>query len=261
MRVAITFDVESDFGMDRSWKNVDAGMPLVSKFLKGERIKSTFFVTGRTLEQKAETVLAACRGHELASHGYTHKELWKLTPTQLRAEISKSLKAFAEHGLDPAGFRAPRFCMSGRVLDAVKGRFEYDSSVVPSFYSPRFHPLSPRIPHATDGLVELPIGTTDALRIPATSSWYFLLGGLYLRLARLGVPDTFVFVLHSGDFCRLGLEEQKDMPSYKRALYYSKCGRHNIRALAELVKFFRSRKAEFVTCRGICESYGRGRAP
>lgn len=255
MKIALTFDVESDFGMERTDNNIDDSLPIILKVLREERIKSTFFVTGEILEKKSEKILDICKGHEIACHSYSHKEFNRLSKNEIDKQLFKAKKIFQEFGLSPIGFRAPRFYMNEKILSVVSRYFSYDSSLVPSFLSLRyFHPFMSRVPFKIKGLVEIPIGTINYLRIPVISSFYFLLGGNFLfLLRRFGVSNSSVVVFHSFDFFRY--DKPKFLPSYKYNLYYSKCGLHRVSFLKKLISELKKNGVVFKTCEEIYRKF------
>ncbi len=97
--VAITFNV--DWG--------EEFIPDLLKTLQQNKVKATFFLTGRWAEKFPE--LAAeirKRGHEVGNHGYKHLHLTKCSPAQVREEIVKAEKAIeAVTGERPCLFAPP----------------------------------------------------------------------------------------------------------------------------------------------------------
>lgn len=252
MKVAFTFDVESDFSLGKTFNNIKDSLPAIVKILNEEKIKSTFFVTGKVLENFKGEILDLLKGHEIASHGYNHKRLDKLNRPELENEIRKSKIIFSEYGLEPIGFRAPKLCVSEKILDIASNYYRYDSSIVPFTIPFRYFNLfKKRIPHKIkNNLMEIPIGTINFLRFPSTSSWMFLIGKKYLDfLESLGHPEIFVTLFHSFDF--VNYQPPKALPWYKNKLYYSKCGKDKINFLKELIEFFKNKKCEFSTCKQI----------
>ena len=252
MKVALTFDVESDFSLGKTFNNIRDSLPLIIKVLNEEKIKSTFFVTGKVLEKFKGEILDLLKGHEIASHGYNHKRLDKLNQLELENEIRKSKIAFSEYGLEPKGFRAPKLCINEKILDIVSNYYRYDSSIVPSTIPFRYFNLfKKRIPHRIKkDFIEIPVGTLNFLRIPANSSWMFLIGKKYLDyLESLNHPEIFVTLFHSFDF--VNYQPPKALPLYKNRLYYSKCGPDKIEFLKELIRFFKNKKYKFSTCKEI----------
>jgi len=252
MYVALTFDVESDFSLGRTFNNIRDSLPSIIKVLNEEGIKSTFFVTGKVLEKFGDDLLDLLKGHEIASHGYNHRRLDKLDKINVENEIRKSKIVFSEHGLEPMGFRAPKLCVNKKVLDAVSNHYKYSSSIVPFAIPFRyFNVFKQRTPHAIkDDFLEIPIGTLNFLKIPSNSSWMFLMGKRYLDFLKLfGYPGVFIILFHSFDFIKY--KAPKTLPMYKDKLYYSKCGNDKINFLKDLIEFFKNRKEKFSTCNEI----------
>jgi len=252
MYVALTFDVESDFSLGKTFKNIRDSLPSIIKVLNEEGIKSTFFVTGKVLEKFDDEVLDMLRGHEIASHGYNHRRLDKLNGLELENEVRKSKIVFSEHGLEPKGFRAPKLCVNKKTLNMISNYYRYDSSITPFTIPFRyFNVLKQRTPYEIkDNFLEIPIGTINSLRIPSTSSWMFLVGERYLDFLNLfGYPEIFIVLFHSFDFMKY--ETPKTLPMYKEKFYYSKCGTDKINFLKNLIGFFKDKKEKFSTCNEI----------
>jgi peptidoglycan/xylan/chitin deacetylase (PgdA/CDA1 family) len=181
-------------------------LPRFRELFSRHRVKATFFVVGRDLEEDVEgrALLGelAREGHELASHTHTHPyDLVRLGAAAIASEIDRAHVAIAScAGAPPVGFRAPGYEISGEVIDALCERgYRYDSSAFPSapYYgakaaimgvmrvlgrrsgsylgSPRVvaAPLGPYrpakgAPYRAGGLdiVELPMAVTPFLRLP-----------------------------------------------------------------------------------------------
>lgn len=97
--------------------------------------KATFFILGITAKKHPEIVEEIFkRGHEIASHGYSHKSLLKLGKKEFEEEIKKSLNILKKY--DIKGFRAPYFSINNSnkwVFEILrKHGFEYDSSIYPT---------------------------------------------------------------------------------------------------------------------------------
>lgn len=100
-------------------------------------IRATFFMLGSVAA--AEPELAASiseRGHEVASHGYSHRLVHDLKPEQFRDEIVRTSDLIAtQTGIAPVGFRAPQWSLGKRTPWAfeilAREGFRYDSSCSP----------------------------------------------------------------------------------------------------------------------------------
>jgi hypothetical protein len=181
-------------------------LPRFAELFDAAGVKATFFVVGRDLVEDVEgrelLVEMSARGHELASHSYTHPyDLVRLPSDAIADEIDRTHDAItACAGRAPVGFRAPGYEVSDEVIALLCARaYRYDSSVFPSppYYgakaavmtamrvlgrpsgshlgSPRvlLAPTAPFHPAAGDPyrrgtmpIWELPIAVTRRLRLP-----------------------------------------------------------------------------------------------
>jgi len=115
-RCAFTIDVEDwyqstvDFDApisDRVLRNVERACAV----LDAHRLKGTFFVQGRVAEtfpRLLRELLAA--GHEIQSHGYSHRPLFSMDRKALRTELEYARKTVEDAcGVRVTAFRAPDF--------------------------------------------------------------------------------------------------------------------------------------------------------
>lgn len=161
------------------------------ELLRGHDARATFFVLGPVAEQHPALIRAiAAGGHELASHGWSHRRLWLLSPAEFRAELERTDAAIGAAIGQPhrsRGFRAPYFTMSERTawaMDVLRDYgMAYDSSTFPIRNYLGGAPGMPRWPHDWHGLREIPISTLRVAGINLPFS-----GGFYLRLW----PASFV---------------------------------------------------------------------
>lgn len=100
-------------------------------------VRGTFFVLGFQAAQTPDLIRAvAARGHEIASHGYSHEFVYRQTPAAFRDELRRS-RALLEDlvGAPVIGFRAPFFSITAASTWAfdvlAEEGFVYDSSVFP----------------------------------------------------------------------------------------------------------------------------------
>lgn len=100
-------------------------------------VKATFAVLGSVAEKHPELVKEIYnRGHEIASHAWSHKTLYNLGEEAFENEIKKSVEILtAITGERPLGFRAPSFSVDNstkwtfEILE--KYGFKYDASIFP----------------------------------------------------------------------------------------------------------------------------------
>lgn len=193
--IILTFDLEfwynSEFLKDYIPKNTDglddkiteSTVPLL-KILKRHNVKATFFVLGKVAEKYPRLIRQIFNeGHEIASHGYSHKVLSELKPNEFEEEIKKSVSLLEKiNGIKPIGFRAPNFSLNNKTKWALKilerNGFKYDSSIFP-FKTPLYGnskaPLT--IYKISKNITEFPLAVYQKgmLRIPIAGGFYFRL--------------------------------------------------------------------------------------
>ena len=94
-------------------------------------LRATFFVLGWIAKRLPHLVREiATRGHEVASHGSSHRMCNGLPDSELRSELSGSKHLLEDIiGTEVAGFRAPNFSVDDRVLGIIREcGYRYDSS-------------------------------------------------------------------------------------------------------------------------------------
>lgn len=98
-RVALTFDD----GPDPEWT------PRVLDALAARDVRGTFFLVGERAALTPETVRQIVgAGHEVASHGWSHRSLWLCGPRRTEDEIGRCHALLARlAGRAPALFRPP----------------------------------------------------------------------------------------------------------------------------------------------------------
>ena len=145
----------------------------------------TFFMLGKTVERYPEIAREIVeRGHEPASHGYSHDRVYDQTESEFRADVERSIEVIERlTGRRPLGYRAPAFSIDRTCLWAYEVLaelgFAYDSS---QHDSPRLArrpggiPAGPyrlRLPSGAE-LDELPIAVAGRLPVGGGSYWRLL---------------------------------------------------------------------------------------
>ncbi len=153
--------------------------------MERHRATGTFFTLGWIAERYPALVRRiADAGHEVASHGWSHRRVSTLTPDQFRDEVRSSKEVLEDVTGQPVlGFRAPSFSIlpGGEwAFDIlVEEGYAYDSSLFPIHRPGYGYPDAPRFPHVLDRtagpLLEFPMTTTvmGGMRIPASGGGYF----------------------------------------------------------------------------------------
>jgi len=136
-------------------------------------VRATMFVLGKLAERFPELVREIdLAGHEVASHGHGHVEIFKQSREEFVKDVKRSRDLLEQAlGKRVRGYRAPDFSIVRRSLWALEvlaeQGFEYDSSIFP-VDRPRYGipdwPLSPtrvRLPEGRS-ILEFPIASYRA---------------------------------------------------------------------------------------------------
>lgn len=101
------------------------------------KLSATFAVLGTVAQDHPELVKQIYdRGHEIASHSWSHKTLYELGKDNFRDEIKRSVGLLRSiTGESPTGFRAPSFSINESTKWAFEilseSGFKYDASIFP----------------------------------------------------------------------------------------------------------------------------------
>lgn len=147
MHNVLTIDVEDWYhvcglknepDVSPSQRRVRRNIEMILSILDEFGIKATFFILGCIAQSDPELApLIAAGGHEIASHGYSHRLVTQLSPDEFRDEIRRTgTLLLQQSGQRPVGFRAPQWSLS---LTKTAWAFEilaqegylYDSSLNP----------------------------------------------------------------------------------------------------------------------------------
>jgi polysaccharide deacetylase family protein (PEP-CTERM system associated) len=170
---------------DKFELRVQIGVEQILKILEAHSTKATFFIVGYIAERLPSIVKKiADLGHEIATHGFWHQLVNKMTHKQFRDDLRRCKKILEDlSGQEIWGFRAPCFSITDWALDILKEEgFKYDSSYNPSYINPRYGKIniSPRrlnkVWLVRKGLLEIPLPVLDiGLLIPWAGGGYFRL--------------------------------------------------------------------------------------
>ncbi len=186
----LSFDVEDSFQIlyrDTSGKTTPPTQQVVVSteqilgILKRHNTKGTFFILGTVAEAFPNLVKQiADQGHEIATHGHTHRFVSSLSQDEFDYELKTSLSILRKLSGQPVvGHRAPAFSIDA---EGMEWAFEtmrandilYDSSIVKQFDASQ--PSNAKPFTTTGGIIEVPM--------PRVSFGVKqgLIGGSYLRL-------------------------------------------------------------------------------
>lgn len=97
--------------------------PKLLEVLRQKQVKATMFVTGMHVERYPELVAQmVADGHEIASHGYSHKFLAKESPQVRSEEIARAEAAISLVAPKPGLFRPPGGSYNDAVTAELKSR-------------------------------------------------------------------------------------------------------------------------------------------
>jgi polysaccharide deacetylase family protein (PEP-CTERM system associated) len=193
--------------------NVEKILRLLDRF----RVKATFFILGYVAERTPEVLtMIHGEGHEIASHGYGHVQVYKQNPEIFLQDLIRS-KALMEGviGEKVIGYRAPEWSICGGKRDSywaldllVQHGFLYDSSIAPlRFIGIPDAPTTPYTLSTSHGKIkEFPPLVMGSLlgNIPIGGGWglrifpYRTIRGTIERKNREGQP-VLIFC-HPSDF-------------------------------------------------------------
>jgi len=154
---------------------------------------ATFFCLGEVAEKHPALIRKIAEsGHEIASHGYEHKIIYKQSPVEFKADVKKSVDLLSDLcGKPVKGYRAPSWSITKDSLWALdilqELGFSYDSSIFPTknfLYG---------IPNASRYVNSLTINGKPFLEVPPSTfrmfgGTYGFSGGFYFR----ALPEFFI---------------------------------------------------------------------
>ena len=195
----MTIDVEDHFHASvfdeavprHRWDHLEsrvcANADRLLSILDRANVRATFFVLGWVAERFPALVrrIASC-GHEIASHGYSHKLIYEDTPDAFRADLRRAKRVIeAAAGTRVVGYRAPSYSVTARSLWAldilIEEGYEYDASIFPIHHDRYGIASSPRhvyrVWRRQGSLWEIPGSTVRlaGLNLPVAGGGYFRL--------------------------------------------------------------------------------------
>jgi len=164
-------------------RNCNGCLEILAKY----NVKATFFVLGYLAENYPKLIRdIASAGHEVGSHGYSHTQIFRLTPEKFNQELIRTNDSIAAAcGKKPIGFRAPIFSVlaaSHWSFDLLsENGFIYDSSINPTLNYRYGYIRADRFKHEI-----ITNSGARIIEIPVTSARIFGLnfpvgGGAYFR--------------------------------------------------------------------------------
>ena len=218
--VCFTVDVEPDCPPYlNGFRGIDEGMPRLLAMLAEEGVPATCFTTGDVARRNPDVVRAVVsHGHELASHGMTHRAFTAMTRDEAREEIEQAavvLRRFAP----VTSFRAPYLRFPSEYVDLLaESGFLVDSSTA------KYKRARGRRQRAGGSIRCIPASVTSSvLRLPR------LLREAYLR--SLGSP--VVLFVHPWEFVDLRRERLRIDCRFRTGEVGLACVRDVLRSLRQ----------------------------
>ena len=202
-------------------------------------LKATFFVLGDVAAKHPALVRnIQSSGHEIATHGYAHRLVYRQTPQEFREDVRRSIGVIEEIIQEKVwGYRAPYWTITKESYWALDILMEegirYDSSIYPIktyLYGIPDAPIYPYVVKESEGrrLWEFPPSTMKIwnVRLPFA-------GGFYLRalptwLIRLGMTrlnhdgHPAMVYIHPPEFD--SLKPKVELPMKEKILHYYNLG-------------------------------------
>jgi peptidoglycan-N-acetylglucosamine deacetylase len=112
-RIALTFDD----GPDPAWT------PRIADLLAARGVRATFFLVGQRADASPASVRAVVdAGHEIGSHGWSHRSLWLCGPRRTADEVLRAQERLADlSGVAPRLFRPPWGMVNAALFGVLRG--------------------------------------------------------------------------------------------------------------------------------------------
>ncbi len=197
----LSVDVEDYFQVEAfsstipfsSWNyqenRIEANTKKILKLLEESGTHATFFCLGWIAKRFPKLIKEISqKGHEIASHGYSHKPIWKQSLREFREDVKASKHILEDLiGKRVLGYRAPTYSITKQTLWALEilaeEGFVYDSSIFPIRHDLYGLSSAPRFPfkvkdhfsNVDSDLIEVPMSTLSLLKIkiPIAGGGYF----------------------------------------------------------------------------------------
>lgn len=191
---ALTVDVEDWYqGIEiepEHWESYESrireSLPRLLDLLAEHGTRATFFILGWLAEREPELIRRiAAQGHEIGTHGYSHRLIYKLERAQFAAELRRAIDVVEQIvGRPVTAHRAPFFSITRDSLWALDVLIEQgitlDSSIFPVHNYRYGIPDAPRHPYHYDHnggrLTIFPLSTVRLF-----GGNFPVAGGFYLR--------------------------------------------------------------------------------
>jgi polysaccharide deacetylase family protein (PEP-CTERM system associated) len=171
---------------DRYPSRVEANTSAMLDLFEDAKVHATFFVLGWIAERYPSLVRTiVARGHEVASHGYSHTNVTEQSPAAFRADVRRTRGLLEDiGGTAVRGYRAANFSIGRQTAWAftvlAEEGYAYSSSVYPMWHDQNAIQLrrrDPFVPQEANQFLEIPLATVSllGLNLPCSGGGYFRL--------------------------------------------------------------------------------------
>ncbi len=272
MKMAVlSFDVDGGWIKDRNFKiEIEAssgndivlkkGIPRVLELFRRYDINGTFFVVGKDVEKHPELHKEIVRsGNEIASHTYSHPFPFdKCSFEEKESQIKKNhniIKKILK--VEPEGFRAPAYRIDNDMINILeKENYEYDSSVVPTYFPGHFklkNLVAPRKPYYI-GSNYLEKGSRNIVEVPLPSFGFFPLLGTVLT--NFGTNYFKFFEKMMRDRPLILNFHMRDLVNIERGAFWVRSFERRERVINGVLSYL-NKKSEFTTIKDVVSEFKR----
>jgi len=234
---------------------LEIGLSKILDLLEDSNNKATFFILGNVAEKNKPLIKKISNaGHEVASHGYNHKPVYRHTPETFREDLKKSIQVLSDMtGQRIVGYRAPNFSptrISKEWFFSIlqEHGIVYDSSVSFSLFHHNYDKSWKKQGYfeISKGIIELPVSFISLGPI------MFSLGGGYFRAYPYQFTrwclnyanrnnQTFIFYIHPWELDYMQPKHKISLIKYVRHYLNLRTTEHKIKVLLSEVKFVSAR--------------------
>lgn len=202
----------------------EKGISSLLSLFEEYKIRATFFIVADDLASEYKKCMMRSMinsGHEIASHGYSHKYLTMISHNEVIREIAESKTVIEEVlGVRVSGFKAAGLtAINNMVTILQEANYKYDCSVLATPFAP-FIELALRVKYSKMGMITAPRG----IYFPSSDN-IFRSGNS--RIVEVPVtlfpflrfPAHFSYMLAGGEFCASMLRRALDL-TYPKIINY-----------------------------------------
>lgn len=264
-KVILCFDVDGGWIKDGNFKiNVgnskekdvvlEKGIPRALELLRKYDINGSFFVVGRDVEKYPELHKEIEKmGNEIGSHTYSHPvPMDKLSFKEKEVEIKKNHDVIKKIlSVDAKGFRTPAYRVDDDIMNILEANnYEYDSSVVPTYFPGHFklsNLTAPKAPYFV-GKSYLKKGDRKIMEVPLPSVGFFPLLGTVLT--NFGTNYFKFFEKMIKDRPLVLNFHMRDLVDVERSAFWVRSLEKRERVINEVLSYL-DKKTEFSTIKEV----------